>query len=466
MHRIKNTITSSFAWSLAFVLCSTLPPATAEIPCPPDAPTEAKFYKSALAFYLKTSVDVYKSSATTQPVDDHEVVRFMTGIEQNLVALAQAPTMESLVNQGHRLVKRGCNDPLVLYFLGLALNRTNHPNQAEPFLCQAADSILLDKYPANWRARAAEDAFMVLKADGKGGRAPKYRDQLVAAVAEIFKEHVFGDDRALLMRNLYVLTDDLPSLALHKIVTAAKSVPDADPVAVLYLEGQWHIQAAWQDRGGDWADKVTAKGWNGFADELAKARTALVQAWTLDPRIAEPATAMIHVSMGESNPDEMRTWFNRAVAARFDDTDAYEAYIWGIYPRWLGDRSTLMSFADECAATARYDTQVPLDYFKILIVVRQECDDNRNKALVIPDIYTKAHDILEKTLAPDGAQPNNRQLRSAEVAYAVAAKQWKDARQAIDMLKGAKLDAGATKEWGLTPEKIEAAIQEHPGDQN
>ena len=460
LDRIIFPLSSALIAATAFFLA--IAPASAEIACPADAPTESQFYDAALKFYLKTSVDVYKSAATTQPVEDQDIVRFMTGIEQNLVAKPQAPAMESLVNQGHRLIKHGCKDPLVLYFLGVALNRTNHPNAAETDLCQAADAITPDKYPANWRARAAADAFSILKANGKNGRAPKYRDQLATAVADIFKQHVFGDDRALLMRTLYVLTDDLPSLAMHKIVTAVKSIPDADPVAVLYLEGQWHIQAAWQDRGSDWADKVTAKGWAGFGDELAKARTALVQANTLDPRIAEPATAMIHVCMGESNADEMRTWFDRAVAARFDDTDAYNAYTWGIYPRWLGDRDKLMSFADECAATARYDTQVPLDYYKILIAVRQECDGGHSKALVTPDIYAKAHNILEKTLATDGACPNDRILRSSEIAYEIAAKQWNDAHETVDLLKGATMDAGATKAWGLTPEKIEAALREHP----
>jgi len=440
-------------------------PSAAEIPCPPDAPTEKPFYQAALKFYLHTSVDLYKSSSTTKPVADDQVVHFMTGAEENLLGLQHAPSLEMLERQGRKLVVQGgSDDPLVVYFLGMAIFRRNQPKEAEPFLCQAADAIMPNRYPANWRARAAGDAFMVLKVNGKKKRMLKYRDLLATAVADIFKEHVFGSDRALLMRNLDVLTDDMPAGVIQKIVAAAQAVPDADPAAIDYLQGQEHIQAAWQDRGGDWADKVTARGWQGFAGELAQARTALVQAWTLDPKIPEVATAMIHVAMGESNAAEMRTWFDRAAAARFDDSDAYEAYIWGIYPRWLGDRATLMAFADECAATGRFDTDVPLHYVDILAIVRTECDGNRMDALTTPDIYDKAHNILEKTLGPDGAQSNSRLYRSAEVAYAVAAKRWKDAHQAMDQLGGGKLDANATGSFGLTPQRVQAALDAHPGE--
>ena len=171
---------------------------------------------------------------------------------------------------------------------------------------------------------------------------------------------------------------------------------------------------------------------------------------------------MIHVTMGEGNAKEMRAWFDRAVAARFDDSDAYSAYIWGIYPRWLGDRATLMAFADECAATGRFDTQVPLHYFEILTIVRTECDNNKMVSLTTPDLYEKAHDILEKTLAPEGALSNDRGYRSAEVAYAIAAKRWNDAHQAMDELEGQKLDATATANFGLTPQRIQAALDAHP----
>jgi Domain of unknown function (DUF4034) len=458
---------SKFICVTAIALAMSAIRGGAEIKCPPDAVTENQFYQEAMKVYLTTSVDVYKASAAaTQPAMDNDVVGFMTRAQRNMLDRPGAPSLEALVKEGRKLDQRGCKDPLVLYFLGMALKRTNHNKEAEPFLCQAADSMASAHYPANWQARAAEDAFTVLKANGKKNRFPAYRDKLIAAVADIFKDHVFAGNRGLLVRNLYVLLDDLPSPLLQKILTAAKAVPDADPAALLYIEGEWQIQAAWQDRGDDWASKVTAKGWQGFADHLAKARIALVQAWDLDPKITETATAMIHVSMGESNPEEMRTWFDRAVAMRFDDADAYDSYIYGIYPRWLGNREALMGFADECAATERYDTQVPLKYFLILLVVRTECDGGKMDALVLPNIYDKAHGILEKTLGPGGALPNNRQYRSAEAAYAVLAHQWPDASHAIEALNGRKLDAETTKDMGLTPDQIEAALKQHPGDGN
>jgi hypothetical protein len=125
---------------LLAILVSPAFHALAEIQCPAGTPTEAEFYQGALKFYRKTSVDVYKSSAATKPMQEEEAVHFMVNTEQNLVALPGAPKLEKLEAEGRRLVRRGCTDPLVLYFLGLALYRSNHAKEAEPFLCQAADS--------------------------------------------------------------------------------------------------------------------------------------------------------------------------------------------------------------------------------------------------------------------------------------------------------------------------------------
>ena len=52
----------------------------------------------------------------------------------------------------------------------------------------------------------------------------------------------------------------------------------------------------------------------------------------------------------------MRLWFDRAVAARFDYREAYMKYMYGLYPRWHGDRQALYDFAIECSENGRLDS--------------------------------------------------------------------------------------------------------------
>ena len=66
----------------------------------------------------------------------------------------------------------------------------------------------------------------------------------------------------------------------------------------LVLDGERHITAAWQARGGGYANTVTEKGWQGFGENLAEARKVLPQAWKLQPDFPMAPCLMMKVSSG------------------------------------------------------------------------------------------------------------------------------------------------------------------------
>ncbi|MDH7501935.1 MAG: hypothetical protein QHJ82_04360 [Verrucomicrobiota bacterium] len=75
---------------------------------------------------------------------------------------------------------------------------------------------------------------------------------------------------------------------------------------------------AWKARGSGWANTVTPEGWKGFEDHLAKARAALTQAWKLHPQRPLAPCCMVTVAMGDSDANETRIWFDRAIEGQID----------------------------------------------------------------------------------------------------------------------------------------------------
>ena len=140
----------------------------------------------------------------------------------------------------------------------------------------------------------------------------------------------------------------------------------------LVLAGESEINLAWQARGGGYINTVTAAGAQGFSDHLALARQQLTEAWNLRPDLALAPNLMIYVSLGDAGIDEMRVWFDRAVAAQFDFAPAWQNLRWGLRPRWYGSPEAMLAFGRTELNTRRFDTDVPRMYFESVENVEEE----------------------------------------------------------------------------------------------
>jgi hypothetical protein len=140
----------------------------------------------------------------------------------------------------------------------------------------------------------------------------------------------------------------------------------------LVLEGEYHIDQAWKARGGGYANTVTAQGWQGFEKNTALAHKAFEQAWNLHPnRVIAPAR-LIYVTMGESGAEEMRQWFERAIAVQIDYPEAWSSMRWGLRPRWHGDLDAMLALGVTAVQSKRFDTDVPRKLFDVLGDMEQE----------------------------------------------------------------------------------------------
>src|SRR5262249_45071235 len=119
-------------------------------------------------------------------------------------------------------------------------------------------------------------------------------------------------------------------------------------------------------------DTVSDQGWKGFAGHLASAHSALEKAWKLHPERALAPAIMIKVAMGESEPEQMRSWFDRAIAAQIDIPMAWSSMRWGLRPRWFGSLDAILALGYRAVDTKRFDTDVPRMLFDCISDVESE----------------------------------------------------------------------------------------------
>jgi len=324
-------------------------------------------------------------------------------------------------------------ETLVLYEYGLVWEELGNYHQSVLFLVPAAENMKRCGYPANYRALAAVHARQACISNVDNDAAGKCLDLILDAIEDIFRDRVYGDDRPLLVRAIHGLVADLSAEQRHVLSADVEDIPRADPVALLVLKGCYD-----------------------------QARPSLTKAWEMDGTVSEPASEMVRISRFTGDGKEMRMWFDRAVAARFDDPLAYDNYLDGIRSGPLGGRKVLLDFGAECLATGRFDTAVPLKFIETLVIVRDEYDRGDASDWGGHEVYDAARETFEKSLAPGGVYAGSDYLRSMEAAFEVQAGHWDDARTAMSRLTGG-LDGTATAVIGLTPEEVAGTVLVYTG---
>ena len=197
----------------------------------------------------------------------------------------------------------------------------------------------------------------------------------------------------------------------------------------LTLDGEREINAAWQARGGGYANTVTKEGWQGFSEHLAKARDDLTLAWNMHPDFPLAPCRMMTVALGDSGAEEMRTWFDRTVSAQADYDGAWSEMRWGLRPRWYGSEAALLALGRTAINTGRFDTDVPRKFFDCVADVESEMELPTGRHIygrdnIWPELQTMYQGYISNTaqqpvLSPDGADhmrsslilPGNTTLR-------------------------------------------------------
>ena len=115
------------------------------------------------------------------------------------------------------------------------------------------------------------------------------------------------------------------------------------PYLKLMLQGEYFARLAWKIRGGGYADTVTEKGWQGFAENIDKAVIFFEKAHQQYPEAPEAAAAMIEMSLHLKRLMDNKVFYlKKALQAQADHFDAMSAYTWFSRPRWCGTEENLL----------------------------------------------------------------------------------------------------------------------------
>lgn len=462
---------------LARAAVSAARPVTSGKPLPAEAPTEPAEKDLALqrAWFERNFVEAYRKVGRRNPRWDAAAEAFTR--ESAAAFLGLAPEDSSDLRARARVVlDLGCDDPAVLYLAAWTLSGRIQDDQARE-VSELFERAVAGMHETPYPRGTARFAASFLRRDydrrseGTGKRSALdpvelrwFRESLADGSYAPDEDAVFvshfvgGYGHWLFSRNL---------AAFGAAVEAAGWI---DPWVRQLFAGQRHVIEAWNSRGTEYASKVKPEEWKGMAESLAAARRALTESWRIRPDRPEAATAMINVAKTAGQDDETpRLWFDRAVAARFDHVPAYDALREALRGRWSGDPGALLAFARECAATRRFDTDVPLQAYWAVEQMEWdafsearregELDDPEEarkvaEAAVLPpspykdpEVYELVSTVLTRYRRNPGS-PRWRRFPSYQIAVDYKAERYESAREVLDQNGGVMFDAEAREDVG------------------
>lgn len=352
-------------------------PVAEGIPLSPNALTQERVSKVVLKFHQRTIVDAYKEYGIHNPKWDSAAKQFLDEYAESCVTKKDGDQYSRIAEDGNAVIQMGCTDPMVESCLGIRLCTSGKLQEGLSLLRKSMEGFTNSNYP-KWRARL--NPIYIIKYNGVHSK--KESEQLselaVKWTVDCFSDGSFqpGDDQAIAetgLKNAYE-----PAFAGYwdELCNKLQASKNQFQYASLVFCGDAMIKAAWEARGSGWASTVSDKKWDVFGADIKKARDFLTQAWKEHPEYPYAPSYMITVAMAESSEKEMKTWFDRAVTAEIDYNPAYENYIWGIYPRWIGSHEMMYNFGVECLKTKRYDTCVPSYLLEILFDIEKDSNGN------------------------------------------------------------------------------------------
>ncbi len=430
-------------------------------------PTAEEFRAASIEWDSGRLMEAYRTRHADAPKDG---VKRVDSFVHHVLAFAQwqegAPTLADLKGEESDLQSKKLADSMVHALAGYAMAQRSEPAiQAEggKRLDQFVAQMEKDGYPADFiaslsfmRARCA-----LRQPDG----LTKASGILVGAVQGLAhtirdRDWTLTEQRYLHWRISWSISDRCmlraSGQALQGLLQEAGPT-GKNPWLSEMIMGEWEITEAWMDRGNGSAKDVTKEGWEGFARHIGKARAHLYKAYTLHPEFPEASSRMIMVAMAGGVPEgeSTRLWFERAREAQFDNAEAYDNYLLSSRVRWGGSNDKLLAFGVECGETKRFDTAVPLVYFKS---VRAAAEDSKTPTRVWAASFEPLQEVLIGYLALGDAANVHRSL-TRMVLLSYLAGRPAEARAALDQIGGPEnLAADIVNDFRFNQEALGARI--------
>lgn len=371
-----------------------------------------------------TSLDEYGLFGRTNATwDTHARAALSAYVQVRLVPAGSSQTpgiVAEIKRESAAAVEAGCDDPLIAYFYGRYF-LTAQDGMTDAILAERLEKTAqamegtryspIRKMYANMRAAQSLAATLTNNTD----ELVNLRRAAIHHVNESLQDTMMPPREAAdiarqvwgICGNARILRNEFASRVLPTLEKLW-----SDRAFTSLLKGQIYLDKAWQARGGDYADKVTEKGWEGFRENLEISEKGFRRAWKLDPKDPAIAEGMLAICQGKSLPrEEMELWFKRAMDIDSANYTAAQAKATYLDPVWHGTPEELLEFGHQCVDSLQWKGRVPL----ILMEAHEQLsrrlpEDEQRAYLKNPDVWKDVQLSYERffELNPEerGLRPN------------------------------------------------------------
>jgi hypothetical protein len=445
---------------LAMIACIGTPSRAQEdgepkpLPSGPDAFTKAKFEAEGAAFWI-TALRAECGKVSPIPADLEPLVDELMAAGAVMAWGATHGAKSADIRPAiTALRKANLDDPVVQFLVGSLMQATGTLDGAAS-LADAALAKLDERQSSPQFRCVVHQLHAVVCILTKQDRALQrelavLEDLWCAAIAsDVF---AMGNAPRFLLQPIRGLRSGRSGADQAKFLDRLAKAAGKPHYTALVLRGEHHVALAWKARGAVAAAAIGASDRSVFADELQSALAVAEQAAQLRPDLPEAPTLMLKVlGPGGGDAGDERAWFDRAVAAQFDWEEAYMTYLHYLQPRWGGSPKELIAFGEECAATKRYDTDVP---WRLRTAIRYLCLDVADTAAVWGNatVQRLLAEVDDGKLAAATTDPERDLARSSRImslalgGKAVAAAELYE-KGGKRFAKPVLADFGVTEEW-------------------
>jgi hypothetical protein len=456
------------------------PPDFATGPAPPPQPLPRDSARTVLAvdgpaievWLRRNYLEAYDRVGVRDPRWDEAARRFISVSMGAIGGLPETVSLEERRAMGAELVGRGCADPVVLYLQGRhVFRRGSDFREATELFERAVAGFRHVKYSRAVGRQAVSDLIRDYDNSNeglglRGGTLALERQWFEASLRDGSYE---ADEDAVLVYDLHRGTAfDLMEREPAAVTAALERVDWIDAWVKRLAAGELARDTAWKARGTGLASEVKPEAWPVFRRANAEARKTLLKAWNARPDRPEVATLMIPVADDlPVHGETMRTWFDRAVAARLDYMPAYRVLMSRLLPRWGGSYEEMFALGRQAAETRRFDTDVP---FMLVRAVQYIDADQREPVAGIegktvyewPETYPLLASVLEGYTQEPTRATRRRYYESLQAIVANKAGRHAEARELLRRLDH-RLDPQATSLFEVDPRTFATELARQAG---
>lgn len=327
-----------------------------------QSPTAAERNNVRCEWIRRTLQSGYQASGHTNSQWDKEVFTafdFFAEAQRSRVSTSPGVSLDAALI---RLGSIGCDDPLIQY-LQLSHGHTGGSAATAARYEKVHDDILQSQYhPLVKFLVGLETVNHLRAADAKSDRSQRITLTTVSLMEAVSDTNAPSEAvcQAITQWLKHSSTPQWVAYVMDRIGPGLEAGWSQTEILPL-IKGRGAIRAAWAERGNEYADKVTARGWQGFEENLAKAEAFLEQAWARNPNNAETAYLMMMVELGQGRGRaRMQQWFDRAMQFDPNYYDAARQMSYYLQPRWYGSDESALEFARSCVTSTNWGGRVPL----------------------------------------------------------------------------------------------------------